>query len=509
MSIDKTGSGAELASAGRDDNWFSDFWANVFQDRELVTSYAAGLHNVSSQLYQQFAEACRTGDRNDVPVGERRRWHMLTLRENERDTSYVNAVRLGAGMTLGVQQEGTYAGGSVLRVGGHVKLSGFTAYPLDGRVNDIAVVADAITAPTHVLVRDVDFYLRDGAIVFRDASDPFVLGFPSRTVMREGVEGREAALWARDTVLTADMVYRFAGYAMGVRDDTSPWYLRYVNALWDLAQSGGTALALSRFVYTAANVPFAASDGEIVEYVGKRDDGSGVVITSAETYVFPHADTAVVAVGDSLSAGDPITSVVRIVGAEEAFDAGVTFVALPGTGLTASASSSAVTYAGSDSNGNPVLRFDLSGSQDNIAAFWAHVDAFCASTGVNQADMMAAYLYDYRPLVTGAVWGVISPARFFVDYDYANSAHFVLIERSRLDEYGARGIYMLPEATRYLPAGLKLVAVVLAGAEDEHTVADTVDVPADYVLCTVADSGISASESVLVALIPFCKGGDV
>ena len=510
MSTRDTGKGAELAYvAAATYDGLGEFWRRVFQDRELIRQLESGTSNLSAQLYQQFNETALTSDRLEMPVYARQRWRLVTIVDADANKAPGRALRVGGKHppTVGAQTAPPYVAGFIPVVGGYVPLSGNVSYPLPSGIVGMTAIVDRVGDPRNILIPGADFTLDDGTITFKHAADPFKLGFPSRVVMRDGVEVREVSLWCRDVASDDNFTARFFSYALGVAGTTSDWYKRYINALWTLAQSGGTDAAFQACVYAALDLPTASHSIETVEHVGALDAGGFGVVTSEAVYRLARGSDAAVAVGDVISRGTPITTAARINDARDAERVG----ALPLAGLSVSApyAASDITYVGNDANGNPRLRFSLCGDADAVDAFWRRVDTFAENNNTNQANLLQVYLFESRPAVPGAVWGSLSPARFFVDYYYGNSAKFITVDRGRLSEFGLQGLDRLREALKYLPATTRLVIQTDVGVADEVEGLVESGQPAGFALCGVADAVPRPADCVTAYLVPTCKGGRI
>ena len=493
---------AEIAAASAQGTGLSEFWSTVFQEPDAIQAITAANGWHGAQLHQRFEEARDAVNYRTAPVYRRRRWKFITLRDQDRDKAPVTAVRVGATAVVG--------GADVPRVGGHVPVPGFSSYPLPAGVRSVGALVDHLQTSVNILVPGADYILANNSIMFRKGSDPFDRGFPVRTAA-DGV--RTVALWARDVQEESTLLPRFSGYILGVAGEPSNWLRDYTNALGAVASYGPSPERLAEYVYTALDVPFTRR-AETVQHVGALGADAFGVITDAATYAVRAGDQAAAcSVGDVLPPYTPITTAVRI---SETLDTGVTSISLPTYasrgavgGLSAPVRQSTIRYIGADVNGNPRLRFDLCGAGADIDSFWSRVDAYYERSGTSPEVLLGDYLVDSRPNTPGAVWGSLSPARFFVDYYYGNSAKFITVDRGRLSEFGLQGLDRLREALKYLPATTRLVIQTDVGVADEVEELVESGQPAGFALCGVADAVPRPADCVTAYLVPTCKGGRI
>jgi hypothetical protein len=105
-------------------------------------------------------------------------------------------------------------------------------------------------------------------------------------------------------------VYLQFGYAIGERLKSSPGYRDLVNGVLDALVEGTSARAVQAILSACCDVPFAGGD-ETVGYVA--DDGRSLwVNTDKAAYRFDRAAAPVVAAGDAVRAGDPLTDAVTV-----------------------------------------------------------------------------------------------------------------------------------------------------------------------------------------------------
>jgi len=486
------------------------FWDTLFTDDDLLTSLATSADGLSAQMHSFFNDLAKSASAADVPVYTSYRWRLLIIRdvdENKGDRLKVK-VNNGSPIALGAQTSAPYVDNYMPFIGGYIPLAGYTGYPCSGIDGSCGAIVDQIMNPDHVLIAGSDFIIIDDTILFKDGRDPFSTGFSTRLVRTGAEEYREAALWCRDAEVDSNAIYTFFGHIFGKAQQSSDYYRDYTKSILDLARSGGAEEAIRKHVYTTLDIPRTEST-ETIEYVGDLKGGYGV-ITDKNVYHIPDLASTDHEVGDVLVPGTAITNYAEVTAAIDSTDASALYriyddIAIRGyRGVSVSNEDSEITYIGDDTNGNPKLRFQVYGLPEEVNAFWAGVDQYTAEKAISQETLFGAELYDYRPRTTGASWGIVNPANY-MDRNYSNNnVRFVTVDISNLSENGLTGLYRLGSCAIYLP--IEIFATVKKSTSDEAGLEKSTDSLSDYVLSPVSDTMRIASDSLLVSLVPACKG---
>jgi len=483
------------------------FWDSVFKDDDLVSGLARGSDVINAELYRRFELESKVTGVESVPAFDTIGWTFVTLRSDEANTGDDLKAKVSASTVLGSQDSGLTP-----EIGGYLPVSGYVGYPMAAVTGSGSVIVDNIEKPKHVLVNGVDFITRNNTVLFKADKDPFNGGFQTRMV--DGTNGsyQEIALWVNHIQRDKNLPDRFAGYIFGIAGNSSEWYVRYIDALSDFASSSGAASYLERYVYAAADVPYTMSD-EVVEYVGALEAGQGVV-TDKAVYLLNDLEDANVEVGDTLDAGTPITDIVKFTDFSGITASDQILINIPKhkdrgfSGISVAFVDSEITYAGTDSNGNAKLRFDVYGKPQDIVNFWNSLDAFCEVSNISQEEYLSDYLYDIRPDTQDAVWGRIVPAEFITDEYYRSGTRYVIVDYDRLSEYGKEGLHRLLECNRYMPPGSELVVATRTSVDDELDTSKSTDSAESFTLSTVSDVVYPATDSVEFVLLPICRGID-
>lgn len=458
-------------------SWLGSLWTQLFGQPELLRSYCQGLGLNSLQLYLDFMETMKLLDRNAAPVFHRDRWRLLRLRSDARNTGDAVAVKLAGRFVpqIGPQAETPFLPGAVPEIGGHVPVSGITAYPLPAGIADILTsITDSVAKPTIILLRGVDFYVEDNTVIFVNGNDPLALGFPTIEI-----DGRtEVALWMADVLVDKQFVYNQAGHVLGLRDVSSEFYARYLKGLWDLRNLGAPVNLVQSGIAAILNEPFILDAEERVDVVLDGAAGRQVI---TDKHVYNVGSSAVlrpaIVPGAVLHFGDLLTQTIRLYdnldptrlsagseyGARLRTDVDALFLP-PGffraplrNGLGATWESSPITFEGRDANNNPKVKFKVYGADDDVAAFWQDFWDYCEAHNIPSTSCFPKNLHATLPEVEGATWGSVVPVEYFL-YNYLKAnLLMVVIDGDRLSAAGRGAMHILSMLKPALPAHVCLV----------------------------------------------------
>lgn len=456
--------------------WLGNFWQSIFKDDVLIRRYQAGQGLTSSQLYLNFLETLDLYDRNTVPVYHRERWRMFTIKASQRNTGNAAAICLGSQFTpvIGPQLELPYQLGATYTIGGFTTRVGATTYPVT--IPDVADIAtalvDDIVKPAKLLLRDVDFKFEQDTVIFLNNNDPFTLGFPVRSVVNaDGTTDQEVAIWAVDTLFDTDYVFNFIGYVLGMRGVSSEFYAKYLNALWDIYNSGTSLSLFQSGIAAMLDEPFVIEDEETVVQIVSGDNLQ--VITDKHVYTLPSnaALATNLQVGSLLYKGDLLSDTIHIYNNTDPsrlsagnsapqFRSDINALFLtPGFfrtqlrwGLGLSWQLEDIVYHGTDSNGNPKLNFTVYGAQSDIDAFWSDFWTYCELNHIDGKACFDGHLRGKLLPVDGSVWGTISPLEYFLYQFLKANMLFIVVDSAKLSARGRQSLYLLNALRQVIPS---------------------------------------------------------
>ncbi len=365
-----------------------NFWAELYGGRELVYDMQRANAFLERQIDQSAQELWDSVDRHGCPLFHTELVYPITLAE--ADGSSAGLLTYGAGRVFGVQPDtsATYLYGTAYNPSWQ--------FPFTG-VAELRVVTDNPTAPGAVLIEGLDFVLdaANNRIVF--TQNPFT---DPRLTPEDDNGTRLIRLYGVRAGLDAKYISRFYGSILESVDvPSSPNYKKLVVSILDAIAETTTSRTLFSTLEALLGLNFAQGN-ETVEVVTEDADGV-LVVTDRNVYRYPAGSTAIVEVGDSLAAGDPLvdtalvyqptTGAVPVALSRLAIGGGLLAPTLTG-GLVFPNAEVPITVT-TGVSGKTKITFPLGGDATTVAAFFSQVHA----TGVAAGHTLANYL-DQRVL---------------------------------------------------------------------------------------------------------------
>ena len=434
-------------------DWLGTFWSQIYTDKEFAQQLQNGQGLLSAQLYLNFLESIGLLNRNNAPPFHRERWKAITIKLSEANTG--KASLLTADMDppaiIGPQTSNTYIQDETFEIGGNAEYTNAVSYPLSAGTEDIlTTITDSIVNPKVLLVRGIDFIVRDNTLFFLHSKDPFAnADFSRRTVVdANGVEDEEILLWAADVLIDKDFIYNYIGYILNIKTASSEYYKKMLNAVWDVYNHGTTLKYFRSALGAIFDEPVVLEATETVEVI--IDDTNRQVITDKHVYDISTNSTlrSAVTVNSTLNAGDFLTETIRIYETldpmklnavseyGERFKTDVYSMFFDPSmlrtcvkfGIGASWKLSDIINAGTDDNGNSKLKFDLYGDTEDIDAFWLDFWAYLEANKISSSTCFQDYMYDTILPSIGAVCGRVPPLEFFLRYFLKANGIIVVID---------------------------------------------------------------------------------
>ena len=441
-------------------NWLGMFWTKLYEDADLAEALQHGQGVLAAQLYLNYLEAVGFLGRKNLPVFHRERWHPVIIRRSERNKGNANALRLDMEppVKVGAQPHGTaYPAGRVYKVGGHAEYSHATSYPLpEGMADALTCICDNIAKPEVVLLRGVDFIVRNETVLFLRDRDPFDnMTFPRRIAAIEGREDEEIMLWCSDTLIDKDQVYQHLGYVLGIHTASTEFYKKMLNGLWDLYTDGPKISILRAAIGAMLGEPTIIHAHETVEAI--LEDGDTLqIVTDREVYrVNPDATLRTnIEIGAELRGGDFLTETIRLydnLNPRKTFALGEygdrlrqdvfsmffgpeLLAASVNFGVGASWDMQDIVYAGEDANGNPKLKFKLYGNPEDVDIFWDYFWSQVEKRNISSETCFTGYIDDIVVPVSGAVYGRVEPLKFIMENFMIANAAILVVDSDKLTD---------------------------------------------------------------------------
>jgi hypothetical protein len=414
---------------------------------------------LAAQLHVNVLEAQQLLDRTTAPVLHRERWYPVRLRASDKGRGGAATLRLGQQpMTvLGPQTGSEFQVGHMFQLGGYADYADVVVYPLDPTVVRLCTaVTDSITDPTTILVAGKDFTVEQGSICFRRTCDPFESGAFSQTMITtDGQPDQQITLWCCDTLFDLQYTYEHLGYCFGMRVESTAYFKRLINAVWDARTNGSTIQSFGALVAAIYDVPVVLDETDTIEQIVTDVNGDQLVITALQVYRYP--STAVLRnwqPGDTVRRGDMLdtslliysnitdTEPTHLAGVRDGdwFRTAVPTVTLPSSffraplqyGLTARWGLVPIICYGLDQNQNPKLGFELIGDPTDVSDYWNDVWATAEAQNISMETCFTPYLNAIVDYTTGSECGYVDPLAYWLRNLIGANSVFVSVDTRQL-----------------------------------------------------------------------------
>ena len=423
------------ASPGEFLSRYSSILRNFVSDADVVRDLAAATAFNVAQVLDLADEAKQSIGVHELV--DRRKLYVVPIRIRESELqSDLNVFTYGSGAVYGDGH--VYGGVNTASV----------SFGVPQGIASIGLLSDSFIEETVVFFPGSDFVLNAGVLtLWRNPFDTL----PSHDVYdAAGAKlDREIVLWATNVEVWDRLAESMYGLIAGVVDRGESGYAEVVGAVWDAIVAGPSTAAIYSVLCATAGIRLAAKD-EVVRSI-EITSTRRIVVTDTETYE-GHLDAGVlVGVGDTLHAGAPVfdTVLLRDLARPDSDLDGIpalTFTVLSATGAVVVGFPNHDVAVRSTPEG---VTFDVAGSPDAVAAFWASVRQQEAATGTTLAQMLV-YEFGDIPLT-------LNPLRYLTSHMFlANTVVVTLRPQCFLRESGllVRAGAML---TRLIPARILLV----------------------------------------------------
>ena len=427
-------------------------WSSTYDGIDLTQSYVQGIARLERQAFDDMQEVVAAISRQTAPVFHTELWQELILRKSG----------LNPQATLHYGQGARYGDGPLY--GGPVAVS-FFSFAIAANTRLIPLITNRLTTPSQMLFAGLDYAITQGLVVFRD--NPFDNPkFAQRAVFDEAgnVADYEVSLWCYHSQLDRRTLYRQFGYQWGMEMPSSETYKKFLNALWDGAVRSPAAQDIFGAVAAALDVPVSLGN-ETVEMI-ETDSRGLLIVTDQQVYRFNKAAVPLVAVGDTVRAGMPLTDAVKFYEFNRGqLPADLLAIHL-GTGFLVDGFYDGVTFpnkqvpvqVGSDGIFT-TIRFELGGWPLDIEKFWEDFHARGVASGQTLAQLL-----DQRTTKVGEprasnLPATINPLGFLCANVLRNNAFAIKLRIEALGAQAAPLVY-LQTLRRLVPPHTTLLLIV-------------------------------------------------
>ena len=402
------------------------FWQNTYGGRFVVESYLQGLALEENQTLSELQEAVDALGRSTVPVFQTDYWRPVRLLESQLSSQML---KYGDGAVYGFDY--MYGVPPPLRT---------FEFPLATEVAYVPRITNSIVSPTRSFTHGVDYVVEPGFLVFN--SNPFDDDTLSPTDVYEDGQtvDRELTLWLSGARIDREHIYKHFGYVLRLDLESSTAYRQLVNVIFDSLVQGAAGNKAIGLIAAVTGTPVAASDGEIVEFVGADANGLSI-ITDQNAYRYSATATALVAVGDVLYSGQQLTDVVTVDELNRGVMPADLFALSVGAGLLPGDFVGPIGFVNSEETlqatvvaGKTRVEFPLLGFPGDVEDFWDRVH----SKGLENEDESLATALDIRskPVPTPTqpfhLPATINPLQFLLENVIRGGATLVRVKADKI-----------------------------------------------------------------------------
>jgi hypothetical protein len=453
------------------------FWASTYKAQDQMETYAELNVQLEAQNHLLLLETAACVARSKIPLFHTENWHLLQLKTSDLDAGNSRLVRFDGATRLDGSAQFD-----------RPQATDQYAFPLPPNLVSAPLIMNRITNPSRIWTQNVD-YVVDTArqlLIFRDnpLTDPLVA---IRPLVEDGIIiDQEAGLWLFRGQFDWQYAYDHFGYVLGIKMASSQGYKELLNALFDGLVGGLTGSRLRRALAAMTGTPLVVEPTETVELVEVGCD-KVLVATDKNAYQFNGRCVPLVAAGDVVHAGDPLTDVLTI----HEFNRGdlpedLLALAL-GRGFLASCFYGELVFENREvplvvdedhRSGYTYCRFALGGQPLEVTQFFddmhargvaAIPPATCDNEGARRGTL--AHLLDTRAKLISETKAAnlpatINPLRFLITNVLRNNAFVVRIKASGMGR-GRVGLYNTRHLRKLLPPHAAMLLLIdLHAGED-------------------------------------------
>ena len=498
------------------------FWRYYFGDRVLLNDHYRSLGHEQGQLYLDYLNAVAATSRYDTLVFRPEEWHLLILRNSDRDN-----IR-----NIYEKENLTYDGGE--QYGAAQTQEALFPIPADepffGTLAEAPfAIYNRVLYPSKTWTSGIDYDIDRVRGLIRFREDPFESGYVAmRSVYNSSGEivDTEAAVWIYGGQFDISLMYERWGFVVAEQLKSSANYKDFVNALWDGYVFGPSSEAFSAAASAMLGIPIVLETTEVVEDI-VYEATRLLITTDKHAYSFSTNATSIVAIGATVNGGEQLVDALRII---DLSSGECNYSSVPGltfgddflsggyfSTLTFENTQVDVEYLGVDEDNKAVVIFQISGFPGDIESFWEKAQTLGKATG----SQTLAELLDTRANPVGQplpefLPAQINPLAFVIENILKNNLTIVKVNANAIgDDAPGLGLFkylrniIMPHTTYIvfveISADTDTIDLSQAGDDEQAGVEEAIThfggiVPTPEVLYPVsaAPAGSASYEDIVV-----------
>lgn len=253
----------------------SDYWANVFEDRDLIEAILESHTHQLSDIYSRFLQY--TGN-----------FSLKTIQETYN--AQIDLLLIDESSVLD----------EVVGV----------SFKLNKPLADIRYLMNRPLLPTSTLEKGVHFELNDAGDVITFHKPLKELPFPKRPTKHET---EEYALWATNVQIDEGMIQSEFGRLVDMTPEKAIGnYKSFLQGLYFLYSHGPNIRHIERGLNLSLGLPYARSTETVLSIIQDRGTGHWIVITPTQYYDIPYGFRPDINQGDTIYAGQQLASWIEV-----------------------------------------------------------------------------------------------------------------------------------------------------------------------------------------------------
>jgi len=229
------------------EQYISKFWTQIFTDSLFINALLSGTEDMYDQQTLDTATLYNALSRHTIDVYRKQKWIYVTYDEDDMNQD-----------AMQFNQEAVYFNG-LYNFGD--RLHNYFTFPIDSNIEKIPFIMSGPKNPEIVLESNVDYYVDNdrNLIFFRD--NPFNMGFDKRFIDTSGEPILGISMWFFGANKDFKDVEDIYGEVVRIGGDSSEYFKKIVNDIWDLRVEGGTINNVNKLLCHSVDTDFITTGG--------------------------------------------------------------------------------------------------------------------------------------------------------------------------------------------------------------------------------------------------------
>lgn len=251
----------------------SDFWVDMFADKQLVETVLSGETILLGEVYSYFLQRSAGISLMDIQERYETRLKLLLIEDSDL-----------------------------------IEGDNGTSFRVDESIEGVRKISNRPILPTETLTYGIHFDIIDGVIKFYKPLEE--LKFPVRFTS-EGV--KQYALWMSDVEINEKWIENSFGRLVGFKEDDAIFnYKSFLEGVYYLYTNGPNISIIERGVNLAMGMPYARETEMVLEIFQDEVTFNWVVFTATQSYEIPYSFRPNLSPGDIITRNEILTNWVEV-----------------------------------------------------------------------------------------------------------------------------------------------------------------------------------------------------